>query len=98
GDGGGGQQINIIIVPPGSSPDLDDPNVFIIEGIPTGLAVPRLDGTREFQDIGVSLAAADVQTPGAALLLLNDGTGSNFDFELIPVGRDPSAIASAQDG
>ncbi len=102
--GGGGlagtdwQGVNIVILPPGSSPNFDDPDTLPIVGTPTSLSAPLFNPEANAYDLALTVVLDGVAgggTNGLVVVMRNDGAGESFTTELVEVGNDPVAMVAA---
>ncbi|MCP3902360.1 MAG: hypothetical protein GY715_01890, partial [Planctomycetes bacterium] len=73
----------------------DDPDSVDLPGQPTAVAVADLDGVNG-PDLAITVNGPDPESPGAVLVLLNDGTGEGFvQTEQFAVGAQPTDVTAA---
>ena len=73
--------------------DFDDPENIPIAGSPTSMTIADFNND-SFDDIAVTLAGADENSPGNVLVLISDGLGGFSSTQQIAVGANPMSVTA----
>ena len=71
----------------------DDPDNVPIAGSPTSMTIADFNND-SFDDIAVTLAGADENSPGNVLVLISDGLGGFLSTQQITVGSNPLSVTA----
>ena len=73
--------------------DFDDPENIPIAGSPLAIVIANFDND-SFDDIAITLAGTDAQSPGNILILISDGLGGFSSSQQIAVGANPVSVTT----